>query len=299
MMQYEHLISYTEITEKLFNEYIEKNSELTEITCLVPKSNESIEDLLRKNGFRYTGKRMVEGEIRIVYKWFRNLEKYEDMGEFFDRRADDYELHMSGGNDLYETGFISLLKDISVTSSRLLILDLGCGTGAELKYTFDKAPNAHIVCVDVSEKMLDILRDIYSEYIDNLEIMCNSYLKMEFGQEKFDYVIACSTLHHLLAEDKLELYRKIKRLIKPDGVLLILDYISLTEEEELTRREKYLSLIENGDIDKSQIYHIDIPLTPEHEEEILKSAGFELVRSERVGENYQIITTGYAVSPAI
>ena len=289
-MQNEHLISHTDISDEFISEYLEVNPELDEITCLVPKNNESVEDLLEENGFRYLGKRTVEGEVRDIYKWFRNLEKYEAMGAFFDRRADDYDLHMSENSDLHETGFISLLKAIPVMKDPLSILDLGCGTGAGLKYVFDKVPNAHVVCVDVSEKMLYILREKYPEYIDNLEIMCKSYLKMEFGKEKFDYVIACSTLHHLLAEDKLELYRKIKRALKPDGVLLIHDYISLTEEEELTRREKFLSLIENGEIEKSQIYHIDIPLTVAHEEKILKAAGFESVRLERVGENYVIIT---------
>jgi tRNA (cmo5U34)-methyltransferase len=285
-MQNEHLISHTDISDEFIREYLTANPELDEITCLVPQNNEAIEEDLKANGFRYMGKRTVEGEVSDIYRWLKNLELYEDMGAFFDRRADDYDLHMCDGSNFYETGFISLLKDIPVTEETLTILDLGCGTGAELKYVFDKVPNAHIVCVDVSEKMLNILREKYSEYAENLDIMCKSYLTMEFGNEKFDYVITCSTLHHLLAEDKLELHRKIKRALKPEGVLLILDYISLTEEEELTRREKYLSLIENGDIDKSQIYHIDIPLTPEHEEEILKAAGFELVRSERVGENY-------------
>ncbi len=298
-MQNEHLILHIDVSDEFILEYLKMNPELDEITCLVPKNNESIEEILEENGFRYMGKRTLEGEVRDIYKWFRNLEKYEDMGAFFDRRADDYDLHMSENNDLHETGFVSLLKDIPVMKNPLSILDLGCGTGAELKYVLDKAPNAHIVCVDVSEKMLYLLREKYSEYIDNLDIMCESYLKMEFDKGKFDYVIACSTLHHLLAEDKLELYRKIKRALKPYGMLLIHDYISLTEEEELTRREKYLSLIENGDIDKSQIYHIDLPLTPEHEEEILKAAGFGLVRSERVGENYVTITAGCIGSPAI
>jgi len=298
-MQNEHLISYTDVSDEFIREFLEVHPELDEITCLVPNNKEPIEEILEENGFKYMGKRMVESEVRDIYKWFRNLEKYEDMGTFFDRRADDYDLHMSGGNDLYETGFISLLKNISFTSARLSILDLGCGTGAELKYIFDKTPNAHVVCVDVSEKMLDILRGKYSEYIDNLDIICQSFLEMEFGIEKFDYIIACSTLHHLLAEDKLELYRKIKRSLKPGGVVLVRDYISLSEEEELTRREKYLNLIEVGDIDKNRIYHIDIPLTVAHEEKILKAAGFELVTSERTGENYTNIVAKLQGSRAI
>ena len=53
-MQNEYLISYTEIIEKSFDEYIEKYPELNEITCMVPKDNESVEELLQENGFRYT-----------------------------------------------------------------------------------------------------------------------------------------------------------------------------------------------------------------------------------------------------
>lgn len=298
-MQNEHLISYTEITERSFNEYIEKHPKLNEITCLVPRYNESVEGLLRENGFRYTGKRTIEGEVRLVYKWFRDLEKYEDMGGFFDRRADDYELHMRDGNDFYETEFISLVKDVPVTDERLMVLDLGCGTGVELRYIFDKAPNARIVCIDTSKKMLDILYEAYSEYVNNLNIMCESYLDMEFGEGKYDFIIACSTLHHLLAEDKLELYRKIKRALKAGGYLLIQDYIASTEEDELSQREQYLNLIANGDIDRNRIYHIDIPLTVAHEEEILKTAGFELVKSERTGENYVNIVAKLQGSPAI
>ena len=221
------------------------------------------------------------------------------MGGFFDRRADDYELHMRDGNDFYETEFISLVKDVPVTDERLMVLDLGCGTGVELRYIFDKAPNARIVCIDTSKKMLDILYEAYSEYVNNLNIMCESYLDMEFGEGKYDFIIACSTLHHLLAEDKLELYRKIKRALKAGGYLLIQDYIASTEEDELSQREQYLNLIANGDIDRNRIYHIDILLTVAHEEEILKTAGFELVKSERTGENYVNIVAKLQGSPAI
>jgi tRNA (cmo5U34)-methyltransferase len=111
--------------------------------------------------------------------------------------------------------------------------------------------------------------------------------------------VACSTLHHLLAEDKLELYRKIKRAFKAGGYLLIQDFIANTEEDELSQREKYLELLGSGVIDKNRIYHIDIPLTVAHEEKILKTAGFELVKSERTGENYANIVAKLQGSRAI
>lgn len=51
---------------------------------------------------------------------------------------------------------------IRETEERLAILDLGCGTGLELRGIFDRAPNAVITGVDVSEKMLSELKRKYT-----------------------------------------------------------------------------------------------------------------------------------------
>ena len=147
--------------------------------------------------------------------------------------------------------------------------------------------------------MLDILREEYAEHIDNIEIICDSYLEMEFGKNVYDFVIACSTLHHLLAEDKLTLLKRVKKSLKSDGYLLVQDYIAGTEEDELSRREKYLDLLKKGVIDKNRKYHIDLPLTIEHEVEILGNAGFTSVATERMGEKYVNIIARSIGSPAI
>jgi tRNA (cmo5U34)-methyltransferase len=290
-MQKEHLLDSAGLTSESITNYINKNTQANEITCLTAKDDNSTPPILQENGFRYCGKRLVDGNVMIVYKWFRDLkEPYEDIGAFFDRRVQDYDLHMSDGNDSYESGFISLFKDLPDTNDRIRILDLGCGTGAELYYIFQKTPNANIVCVDIAEQMLRKLLELYPEHRKNLEIICSSYLELKLKDDYFDYVVACSTLHHLLPEGKLKLYRSISRWLKDKGSLLIQDYIADSPQTEDSLRKKYEVLVNNGTIDKNKMYHIDQPVTQEHEIELLKSAGLACSRVERMGESGILIS---------
>jgi tRNA (cmo5U34)-methyltransferase len=290
-MQNEHYLNYVELTSEYIKSYIVKNYEVNEFTCLLPKDDQSASSMLRENGFRYIGRRLVDGKVMIVFKWFRGLDTcYEDMRSFFNRRVRDYDLKMRDDDDYYETVFLSLVKDIPDTNDKIAILDLGCGTGVELKYIFQKSPNAYIVCMDLAEEMLQKLSEDYSDYSNNIKTISASYLGVDFGEKCYDYVVACSTLHHILAEEKLKLYVSIKKGLKDNGCLLISDWFAHNLQEEQSLRTNYLELRNSGTIDKDEIYHIDLTLTIEHEVDLLETAGFTCTRIERFGDNGGIIS---------
>lgn len=278
-MENENVLNCINVSLEDIKIYVSENYKAQEITCLVPKEDEATVTFLKDEGFRYIGKRLVENEIVMVYKLFNGLtEKYEDMASFFNRRATDYDLHMS---DLsyYETSLIELVLNIQPTSEKITILDLGCGTGAELKYIFEKAPNAQVLCMDISEGMLEKLHDTYKENSKNIETVCGSYLGVDFGVNKYNYVIACNTLHHILKEDKLIVYKNIIKALKPKGIMLISDYI-VNEEEENQIRAKYLEIVNSGFLNANKIYHIDIPLSSNSEKELLEATGFASIRMD-------------------
>ena len=287
-MQSEHHLDHRSLTAEYIKSAIDK-SESDELTCLVPGDDERAGALLREGGFRYVGKRLVEGKVMTVFKWFRGLAKHEDMASFFDRRVADYDLHMSDGNDSYESTFISLFEDVPKTAGRVDVLDLGCGTGAELKYLFQKAPNARVVGMDVSEGMLWRLRETYRDRAGNIDTIRASYVGTDLGEGRYDCVVACSTLHHLLAEDKSSLYVTIKKALREAGYLLISDFVAETVEDEQARRKGYLELVEKGAINRSGIYHIDLNLTLDHEVDLLKDAGLAVTRMKRLSFNQVII----------
>ena len=85
-----------------------------------------------------------------------NLYKREPMSAFFDTRADEYNAVMftsSGGEEDYK----KLGACFPKTDEAIQMLNVGCGTGIELDYIWARIPNAHIVCVDVSRGMLNLL----------------------------------------------------------------------------------------------------------------------------------------------
>ena len=165
-----------------------------------------------------------------------------------------------------------------------LHIDLGCGTGAELKYVFQRVPHAHAVCIDLSQGMLCKLKQDFEKFSDNIETICGSYMDMDFGTDRYDYVIACNTLHHILKEDKILLYQNIKKSLKKGGYMLIEDYV-VSEEEEKEYLANYLKLIKNGLLNSNVIYHIDLTLSENSERELLQLADFKEVILERIGEN--------------
>lgn len=278
-MENENLLNCKDISLENIKSFLKENYKAEEITCLVPKEEEATVTFLKEEGFRYIGKRLVGNEIVMVYKLFNGLtDKYEDMASFFNRRATDYDLHMLDMS-YYEPSLIDLVSNIEPTSEKITILDLGCGTGAELKYIFEKAPNAQVLCMDISEGMLEKLHETYKEYSKNIETLCGSYLNVDFGVNKYNYVIACNTLHHILKEEKLIVYKNIIKALKAKGIMLISDYI-VNEDEEKQIREKYLEIVDSGFLNTNKIYHIDIPLSSNSEKELLEATGFDSIRMD-------------------
>ncbi len=87
-----------------------------------------------------------------------NNSKIEEMGEFFNNRAESYEQHMERAVEKFDQYYSVLANPIEETDKAVEILDLGCGTGLELKGIFSRCPSAHITGIDLSKEMLQLLR---------------------------------------------------------------------------------------------------------------------------------------------
>ena len=147
------------------------------------------------------------------------MDKYEAMGDFFDKMSETYDSHMEKNVDAFKQ-FYSVVAAIPETQTELRILDIGCGTGLELTAVFKKAPNAIITAVDISGDMLDKLRVKYATYLNQITLIQESYMSYSFGEETYDYVMSVMTAHHLLPESKRNLYRRIKKALKPGGIYI-------------------------------------------------------------------------------
>lgn len=189
----------------------------------------------------------------------------EDMAGFFTVRIEGYEEHMSIWKKSYER-FAELLPH-----GCKKILDLGCGTGLELDEIYKRYPDISVTGVDLCQTMLDKLAE---KYTNPPEMICMDYFQYDMGIEKWDAVISFESLHHFLPEKKKLLYKNIYHALKKDSVFLLGDYVACCIEEEELLRNTYFEKRKKFQIPENQFVHFDIPLTLEHEKELLHSVGF-------------------------
>lgn len=224
---------------------------------------------------------MIKSEVVIV-----SDKKLEMMREFFDNRAETYDYHMIKELDL-NVFYNEIAKHIPVNRQNIKLLDLGCGTGLELERVFDIYPNAQVTGVDLSSKMLDILKEKYKDKINQLNLVCQSYFDVDYGTEIYDIVISTYSLHHFSRELKLSLYRNIYASLKENGVYIEGDYTVKTIEEEnnlIAENERIRKA--NGITDG--FYHFDIPFTVQTQTDLLGKAGFGKVDIKKQWDNTTI-----------
>ena len=201
-------------------------------------------------------------------------ERNQKVRNFFNEEIDNY--------DNVHSKYMKTKKTLSdnLDKDSKKILDLGGGTGLELIHLFELFPEANVTVIDITENMLEKLKT--RSFSNQVKTICGDFFEVDFG-ENYDAVISTSALHHFKKEEKLKLYKKILDCLKNNGQFINCDYIAITQEKEA---EQLYELEHNFD----DYRHIDIPLTIEHELEILKSVGFSDITSDKIEEfDYSLI----------
>lgn len=198
----------------------------------------------------------------------------EKMGDFFDARLDGYEEHqlktIASAGEFYPFTADCLPQ---IPGSR--ILDLGCGTGLELGYYFEKVPTAEVTGIDLAPGMLEVLQKKFPG--KTLTLILGSYFDVPIEENVFNAAVSVESLHHFTKEEKIPLYSKLRKALKPEGFFILTDYFALSEEEEQFCREELLRLKREQNIPDEVFYHYDTPLTVKHETETIFTAGFSAV----------------------
>ena len=198
----------------------------------------------------------------------------EKMNEFFNKRLDGYDEHMMTNIESSNV-FYPFRADCLPKTAGAKILDLGCGTGLELEYYFRLNPSASVTGIDLTESMLNALKNKFSE--KDLTLICGSYFDVPFDERTFDAAVSVESLHHFTKEEKIPLCTKLYKALKDGGYFILTDYFALTDKDKQAFRNELLRLKKEQGIDDNEFYHYDTLLTVEHETEALLEAGFSSV----------------------
>jgi ubiquinone/menaquinone biosynthesis C-methylase UbiE len=99
------------------------------------------------------------------------------------------------------------------------ILDVGCGTGVLLE--FYRRYNCHLYGIDTSPAMLAIAEKRLGA---GAELHRGSAAEMPYPDHSFDLVTSMMVLHEIKRPIQLAILDEIKRVLKPAGRLLLVDY---------------------------------------------------------------------------
>lgn len=146
---------------------------------------------------------------------------------------------------------------------------------ARVRRAFFINPSAKVTGIDLTKAMLDSLKTKFPD--KDITTICGSYFEVPFGVDIFDAAVSVESLHHFTKEEKISLYTKLRKSLKPDGYFILTDYFADLDEQEVCFRQELLRIRQEQNLPDDVFYHCDTPLTVKHEKEALLAAGFTQV----------------------
>ena len=99
------------------------------------------------------------------------------------------------------------------------VLDVGCGTGIHLDMY--RRFNCKLYGIDTSPSMLDVAR---SRLGDKAELHLGDATQMPYKKDTFDLILCMLALHEMEQLTRILVLSEIRRVLKTDGHILLVDY---------------------------------------------------------------------------
>ena len=187
-------------------------------------------------------------ERKMAMEW--DLPQQSEMRQAFDQAASQYDRHAALEQEVTRR-LLERLEYQRYPAGR--IVDLGCGTGlacAELKRRNRKA---QVIGLDSSRAMLAQTRG-RSGLLRPIKLICADFSALPLADRSVDLVF--SNLAFQWASDPTQLFNEIRRVLKPDGMLLFsslgvgtLNELATAWESthESARTAPFVDILELGD----------------------------------------------------
>ncbi len=198
----------------------------------------------------------------------------------------DHVARYDAKEDASAAGEVALLADLGLTQASLVV-EFGPGTG---QFTVEVAPRcARVIAVDVSTLMLRRLQAKAEALgLSNVEAVRAGFLTYEHTAGPADFVYSRFALHHLPDFWKAVALDRLRRIIRPGGVLRLWDVVyDFAPSEAEERIEAWCAT--GGDAVEGEWSRAELEehVRDEHStfswilEPIIERCGFEIGRVER------------------
>ncbi len=127
------------------------------------------------------------------------------------------------------------------TETSFTALDLGVGTGFFSHAVLRRFPNCRVIAIDGASSMVDMAKVRLAPYLNRVEFRIGDlrFLKRLLSAgDKGELVYSSYALHHLSAEEKLDLTRGVLDFLKPEGWFLNADITVAADRHTEARIQK-------------------------------------------------------------
>ena len=104
------------------------------------------------------------------------------------------------------------------------VLDVGCGPGYFTRMLAEEVgPEGSVVGVDAAPEMTEYASR-KARRLANCQFQAGTAASLAFADAAFDVVVSSLMVHHLVAEERLQAVREMRRVLRPGGTLLLADF---------------------------------------------------------------------------
>jgi len=104
-------------------------------------------------------------------------------------------------------------------SKEMKILDVGCGTGTHLELY--QRYGCELYGMDLSPSMLEVA---HARLGEKAQLKLGDATSMPYENHKFDLIISMLSLHEMTQQTRLGVINEMKRTLKADGRILLIDF---------------------------------------------------------------------------
>jgi ubiquinone/menaquinone biosynthesis C-methylase UbiE len=126
----------------------------------------------------------------------------------------------------YDPIFEGVLGGLRASAARVVpphqglkVLDIGCGTGAQLAYY--QAGGSQVFGIDLSKPMLQVAK---SNLGNQAALTVGDALRIPFPDRTFDLVISSLFIHQLHPGLRAAMLEEVVRVLQPEGKILLIDF---------------------------------------------------------------------------